>query len=163
MIERLFNWLSYRFTTFVILDSDKKPYLTRIRLWQWGKDGPALYFHCIHRSDEDRELHDHPWSFASILLKGSYREFSEKGVRLVSWLNVKIDPCEAHRLELFRSASGVEKPVFTLVFRGKSKRVWGFWCDSSIVGGPENRKVWLPFYKFLDLKFGKGQWSEEYE
>src|SRR5271157_1654536 len=34
-----------------------------------------VYLHQILKSDEDRHFHDHPWSFFSFLLKGSYREW----------------------------------------------------------------------------------------
>lgn len=36
-----------------------------------------IYLHKFMRSDEDRALHDHPWSFLSIILRGGYFEISE--------------------------------------------------------------------------------------
>lgn len=33
-----------------------------------------LCLHIFHRSDEDRELHNHPWTFVSLILWGGYYE-----------------------------------------------------------------------------------------
>src|SRR5690348_11851222 len=33
-----------------------------------------VYLHQFLHDDEDRALHDHPWWFVSIMLKGKYRE-----------------------------------------------------------------------------------------
>ena len=35
-----------------------------------------IFLHFINRADEDKDLHDHPWSFWSIILKGGYIEFT---------------------------------------------------------------------------------------
>jgi hypothetical protein len=34
----------------------------------------SIKLHHFHRSDEDRELHDHPWLFVSLILWGGYTE-----------------------------------------------------------------------------------------
>ena len=34
----------------------------------------AVYIHQILRSDQDRDMHDHPWNFTSVILEGAYRE-----------------------------------------------------------------------------------------
>ena len=49
------------------------PLMTRYKLLltRWGN----LYLHVFHRSDEDRELHDHPWGFVSLILWGGYYEW----------------------------------------------------------------------------------------
>jgi hypothetical protein len=43
-------------------------YLTRWRLLQTPWFG--IYVHCIRRPDGDRHLHDHPWSFLSLVDTG---------------------------------------------------------------------------------------------
>lgn len=35
-----------------------------------------IYIHKICQSDQDKHMHDHPWSFFSFLLWGSYQEWS---------------------------------------------------------------------------------------
>ena len=53
------------------------PYLKR---WYVIPRNPVLniYVHQFLRSDDDRALHDHPWWFASIMLKGAYVETSQQ-------------------------------------------------------------------------------------
>ncbi|MCV7175095.1 hypothetical protein [Mycolicibacterium sphagni] len=36
-----------------------------------------VYLHQFVRSDDDRALHDHPWSFTSLVLRGGYDEITE--------------------------------------------------------------------------------------
>lgn len=37
----------------------------------------SIRLHHILRSDDDRHLHDHPWSYATIILRGGYTEVRE--------------------------------------------------------------------------------------
>src|ERR1700728_4812444 len=52
--------------------TDGDPYLDRLRLVQTPWFG--VYLHHIHRADRERDPHDHPWWFASLVLAGSYEE-----------------------------------------------------------------------------------------
>lgn len=36
----------------------------------------AIYIHHILISDQDKDMHDHPWNFTSVILEGAYREVS---------------------------------------------------------------------------------------
>jgi hypothetical protein len=38
------------------------------------KDVPRFYLHKFYSGDDHRDLHDHPWSFQSIILRGGYWE-----------------------------------------------------------------------------------------
>ena len=40
----------------------------------------SIRLHSILRSDVERDLHDHPWSFVSVLLRGGYTEKRPKTV-----------------------------------------------------------------------------------
>lgn len=40
------------------------------------------YVHKFLRSDDDRALHDHPWFFISLIMKGQYTEQTPAGLRL---------------------------------------------------------------------------------
>lgn len=87
----------------------------------------GIYLHHLMRSDHDRALHDHPWSFITILLSGQYKEHTPQGVTTHRRWSVLVRPCLwLHRLEL-------ERPMWTLVFVGRRSRRWGFmtehgWC-----------------------------------
>lgn len=81
----------------------------------------AVYLHYLAASDEDRALHCHPWSFVTILLTSGYHEHTPA---LKLWhrrFSILFRPAEwLHRLELM-------KPCWTLVFRFRRRRLWGFW------------------------------------
>lgn len=52
-----------------------KENVLHFRRWQilalpWG----TLYLHHIARADQDEHLHNHPWNFTSLILKGGYVE-----------------------------------------------------------------------------------------
>lgn len=40
--------------------------------------GLSVYLHCFLRSDDDRALHDHPWSYVTVLLFGRYEEHRDE-------------------------------------------------------------------------------------
>ena len=86
--------------------------------------------HHIVRSDADRELHDHPFTFASLILTGGYYEHSLDGRR--TWYgpgSVVIRSADnLHRLELVGGIDH-ERAAWTLVFRGPRRREWGFLTD----------------------------------
>jgi hypothetical protein len=102
--------------------AERGPLLTRYYLidTRWF----ALYLHHLQASDEDRALHDHPWSFVTVLLSGGYYEHVRIGIATVrQWrrrFSVLWRPAEwQHRLELVR-------PTWTLVLRLRRRREWGF-------------------------------------
>lgn len=91
----------------------------------------SLRLHKILRDDEDVELHDHPWAFTSIILRGAYREIEEHpsgvwGAPQVCTefragdVNRRHDASKPHRLEV------IDGPVWTLVWAGPRIRAWGF-------------------------------------
>lgn len=85
--------------------------------------------HHILMSDPDRDLHDHPWDFVSVLLTGAYRETTETDEAAYSAPAVIARSAETlHRLTL------LEGPMWTYVVTGPVRRRWGFatpdgWVD----------------------------------
>jgi len=107
---------------------------------------PILSFciHWIYRSDGDRCLHDHPWSFLSIVLRGEYIEYrrkkhtvntvpSTRGFLSIAYRRSK----SLHRVVLPQHQI---KPVITFVIMGRSKRDWGF----------ETKLGWVKWDKYLE-------------
>lgn len=102
----------------------------------------TVRLHHILRSDNDRYLHDHPWDFTSIILRGWYLEVTgvEAGTEDTRAFSGLLEPKEtdasghpvrsinrkkaedAHRLILVPGTS-----VWTLVFTGPRRRRWGFY------------------------------------
>lgn len=102
-------------------EEDGTVYLTRYTLF--GCKYFTIKVHHIMKSDYDC-LHDHPWTFISLLLKGSYIEHTEKGSKKYKAGNLLYRPAPyKHRLE-------IDKPVWSLVITFRKKREWGFWTKS---------------------------------
>jgi hypothetical protein len=108
----------------VILDREsKEPYLTRYYLFlkerKWFPFN--IFLHNFHRSDPD-DLHDHPWPYATLILKGGYWEYTPDGK---FWRGRghfrRCDPKSLHRIEL---EPGVD--TWTLFMPGPQSREWGF-------------------------------------
>lgn len=97
--------------------------------WQiWSTRWFNIYLHFINKADEDKHLHDHPWSFWSIILKGAYIELlGEEGKHTPSrqiyrgWLNA------SYRTKNIPHMIGVVvKPTYSLVITGPGGREWGY-------------------------------------
>ncbi len=116
----------------------KRIFVARHDLWTTDSKGQRNYYmrrwflqtpwftvrlHHILRSDSDRHLHDHPWSFWSFLLSGGYVEVTPAGQRYCPRFSlVRRKATDIHRLVL-------TKPVWTLVVSGPKVREWGFTVD----------------------------------
>lgn len=78
------------------------PYMLR---WYVIPRNPLVnvYVHKFCRSDDDRALHDHPWWFVSLILRGRYDEITEAGTRRRRAGSIAFRPAEwRHRVALVR-------------------------------------------------------------
>jgi hypothetical protein len=102
-------------------------YMTRIILWRF-RSGAKVMINVFHRSDEDRDLHDHPWHFRTFILWNGYFEHHVGGVRSALPLMTLVRPAQwRHRVELRKhSDDGSERMAVTLVFTGPKVREWGY-------------------------------------
>lgn len=136
----MLNWLKKRWRRFrYVIHIDGDPYMVRYRLVSWPdwlrrRGFRNVYLHHILRSDRDREFHDHPWFFKSLILWGGYwewrpectvsREFYGPGPQKY-WFgpfSSAIHRAEdMHRVELKPG-----RTAWTLVFVGPAVRNWGF-------------------------------------
>lgn len=113
-----------------IIGTPGDEYLDRLRILvtPWFQ----IMLHRIYRPDRQRDLHDHPWSFLSIVLRGSYiedvpcplGEHCGPHGRTVRWWNWKRST-DRHSIRWVS-----RRPVWTLVITGPKRRTWGFWVDS---------------------------------
>lgn len=113
----------------IVIGPPNDPYLDRLGLIRtpWF----SIKLHRIYRPDNTRALHDHPWTFVSVPLRGSYVELvpmpNGSARRRVRWFNYKHAE-DAHAIvEISR------RPVWTLVFCGRRVRPWGFYTDAGWV------------------------------
>lgn len=125
-----------------------------------------IYLHKFVKSDYDEALHDHPWWFMSVILKGAYwehradRRESARSRRTAGSIAIR-SAKTAHRVELERDEEWIdpadmpdadgwyplhftEKPVWTLFLTGPKIRDWGFHCP----------KGWMPWQEFTDGPHG---------
>lgn len=113
---------------------DGDPYLDRLRLVQTPWLG--VYLHHIHRPDQDRDPHDHPWPFASLVLSGGYEESVWPDKRDPGTVAVRRRP----RFSLWWLGRGaahmitrVDGSLWTLVVTGPKRGDWGFWAGGGFV------------------------------
>jgi hypothetical protein len=92
------------------------------RYWLFRTRWLSARIHRILRSDNDRDLHDHPWSYVAVILRGGYLEVTESGER---WYG--------RGAVLFRRATHLHRLVLppgetatTLFFVRPKRREWGF-------------------------------------
>lgn len=118
-------------------------YLTRWRIVQTPWFG--IYVHRINVYDGDRHLHDHPWSFVSVVLRGGYVEarqidptskspflrFAKRG-----FLSFAFRRAET----LHRITALLRRPTWTLVLVGRRRREWGFQTS-------DGWKDWRTYYR----------------
>lgn len=131
-----------------------RPYLDRLRLIQTPMFG--LYLHRIHTPDTDRDPHDHPWWFASLVLSGGYTE------RVWDTPELRDRPPFAPRRRVrgrfslrclgrrrAHKITEVRGLLWTLVLTGPRRSSWGFWTAGGYVdwrdylkGQPEDAALW---------------------
>jgi hypothetical protein len=124
-----------------VIHRDGAPYLTRYHLVSFQDIQGRVYLHRFHRSDED-VLHEHPWSFCSLILRGGYgevtpldeatcRELGVRGGLQHEWHGVlsflRRPATWRHRVVI---PARLEGRVWTLVWTGPKERSWGFWCSN---------------------------------
>jgi hypothetical protein len=91
-----------------------------------------VMLHYIRKPDNDRDPHDHPWSFLTLILWGGYLELVFK---TEDQLRGKVPMISRllrvgfvwRRAEHIHQIHSLLKPTWTLVFAGRGRRVWGFW------------------------------------
>ena len=115
------------------------PYLDRYYIFLKNrKNFPFnITLHKVMVSDED-VLHDHPWSYATLILKGGYYEhiplYNNTTGNVVGSTRVWRGPGhfrfrkadDLHWLELAKDKDGKEIPCWSLFYMGRKEKEWGF-------------------------------------
>ena len=121
-----------------VIGPPEDPYMLR---WWWIPRNRFLnvYVHVFKHDDDDRVLHDHPWSSLSLMVRGQlieeYKEPEYVTKRLITegkWIYRKAE--FAHRLIV---PTGQLPPV-TVFIIGPRVRQWGFHC-------PKGWRHWKDF------------------
>ena len=123
-------------TVFILDKADRKriipdrvneePYLERYYLLLKDRETFPfnIFIHKFLKSDPD-DLHDHPWGFRTIILKGGYWEHTEEGKFWRAPLFTQsVDATYKHRIELKPDVD-----CWTLFIPYRRERDWGFFKD----------------------------------
>jgi hypothetical protein len=101
------------------------PYVIRWRIeFPFG----SVRVHHWISSDDDRAVHDHPWWFVTLVVKGCYYDASEKGGDLLGLGSVRFRPA-LHRHTVYPGPKG----AWTILVTGRPVRAWGFWPKGKFV------------------------------
>lgn len=144
-----------------------------------------VYVHKFLRSDDDRALHDHPWWFVSLILRGGYVEISAAPdgrttalcrTSVFDWRSpfrsrmLAFRPATyRHRVSLphelrqvqytdgswSRDTEVCEIPCWTLIVTGRRRRIWGFWCKYWGDFTNTQRERFIPWQEFGDAGCGE--------
>jgi len=118
---------------FDIRDRNGNLHFTRWRLIELPWFG--LYIHRILLPDGDLHQHNHPWSFWSLILWGSYLE--QVGDRLNERQSGSITFRTAEKYHRVVRTNG----AWTLILRGPRRPSWGYDVDGKHVESAEYRRT----------------------
>lgn len=147
MLLKLTNWLEQIGRKRVIMDRiNNEPYLERYYVFLKDRNWFPfnVFLHKFLKSDPD-EVHDHPWNYATFILKGGYWEwvpvFDRQGQmtgEIAKWRGAgHFRICDAnsyHRIEIDPSTE-----TWTLFMPMWKRKDWGFWT----------RKGWVQHEQYL--------------
>jgi len=149
----LLNWLEQHGRKRVVMDRvNNEPYLERYYLFLRDRERFPfnVFLHKFLKSDPD-DVHDHPWSYATVILKGGYWEWipqfnnaGQKIAEIAKWRGAghfRVSGANSyHRIELDPTVE-----CWTLFMPGPQRRDWGFLT----------RQGWVPHDEYLDARTGK--------
>ena len=87
-----------------------------------------IFVHGIYHKDQEADMHNHPWNFFSLVLRGGFTEQRKDGSFLErTFLEGKFNKAEAfHRIFSLHN----NKPCYTLVVTGAERKdPWGYDTD----------------------------------
>ena len=148
--NRLLNWLESQGRKRIVFDTvTQEPYLERYYVFLKDRQRFPfnIFLHKFLKSDPD-DLHDHPWPYATFILKGGYwewtAEFDSNGLKtreIKHWRgpgHLRFSKANSyHRVELEPNVT-----CWTLFMPGPQCREWGFLVN--------NR--WIHNRSYLDSK-----------
>jgi hypothetical protein len=109
----------------------------------------SIYVHNI-LLDDDADMHDHPWWFIVLILKGGYWEqMPGRKIFRRPLDTIFHKPTDIHRIELgVKYFDGIPRiiPSWSLVILGPKVREWGF----------HTKEGWVYFKNYISKVFRKG-------
>lgn len=102
--------------------------VTGVYLKRWYIETPffSLRIHHWLSGDDNRNFHDHPWSFFSLIVKGSYEDVSPNGRELSKVGSIRFrSATHKHYVEVAPNG------CWSLLITGPRIRRWGFWIRNN--------------------------------
>jgi hypothetical protein len=107
-----------------------------VRRWYIETPWFTIRLHHWLRSDDKRAFHDHPWSFLTIILRGSYVDVSPECREMMSAGKIAFRrSTHQHYVE----TSG----CWSILFTGPKTRKWGFFPNGKAEKDSLWQDVWL--------------------
>lgn len=135
------RWAFMTTHTIADLHNPEDVHLRRTRIVQTPLGG--IYIHRFERPDNDRHLHDHPWSFVTLVLRGGYTEDIDVQVPGSSWGRGPYPTRRTWQVGSVHRMSAVWRhsvrrllsvPTWTLIIVGPRRRApWGFWTEDGFI------------------------------
>jgi hypothetical protein len=101
------------------------PYVIR---WRLELPIGSIRIHHWLGPDDDRAFHDHPWWFATLVVRGGYADHNPDGVDRLRAGSLRYRRAH-HRHTVAPDASG----AWTVMVTGPRTRAWGFWRAGKFV------------------------------
>lgn len=102
----------------------------------------GVYIHRVYKKDEDDHLHDHPWNYSSLIIKGWMLEttLDHEGSRITNlvkrWTYTSRNQKHFHKISYVSSGG-----LTTLFFRGPRISEWGYEMSGYWVDNVKYRKI----------------------
>jgi hypothetical protein len=149
MFTKFLSWLEAHGRKRIVMDrTSNEPYLERYYLFLKEREGFPfnIFLHKFLKSDPD-DVHDHPWPYATIILKGGYYEWrpqfdnqGQKTGEIAKWCGPGsfrwAGANTFHRIEL-----DPDVECWTLFMPGAKQRDWGFLVKNKWVQWEEYLKT----------------------
>ena len=147
------NWLERHGRKRIVMDRvNNEPYLERYYVFLKDRDNFPfnIFLHKFLKSDPD-DVHDHPWNYATFILKGGYWEWvpefddhGNKTCEIAKWRGPgsfrTASANSYHRIELDPTVE-----TWTLFMPGRKKREWGFLTKGN----------WVQWEEYLSSRVSK--------
>ena len=130
-MKKLIKLINYLFLVKEIVSKEGVVHFRRYRLL----DTPWLriYIHNLLVSDEDKHMHNHPWSFFTLLLKGSYEQLFYIKSKVGADCGGTIKMYERDSFTMGKNAyhkiTLLTPTAWTLFFAYGKKSSWGYLLD----------------------------------
>lgn len=122
----------------LVKEIKSKEGVLHFRRWQLLKTRWfTIYIHGIYHKDEDTHLHNHPWNFINMILKGSYTEQTVNGTILQKPFRInKRKGSDYHKILNVHT-----NVVYTLFIIGSKRMEWGYLVNGKHVEHSQYRQL----------------------